>query len=390
MVSPQPTIELMLRFSLPLGKIMGVDVRLHLSFLILLAAAMAYGTAETGYASRGFGLFAALVFAVLVRETARCIAAAYVGLRVRALFLLPVGGVMALAPAESGAQPSTRALAVAAPLANFGMALLILGLSYGSTSGINLLAQPWISPGHVLRTFVWMQIVVGLVNLLPSATLPTRQMLRAAQTSAPGGGVSKTRMGGPAFSLMTGLGTAMLLAGFVTASLWPVLLGCFLLLGSQLQPQRAAGAEAGAGAANEAGNDDLRVEEVMLTDFTLLSSSDTLRGALARTVHSAQDVFPILRGNRLVGSVSRQTLAEQLQIEGDSYVQGAMNRGLQVVGPREPLVAALQRSGGQGLPEFIPVAEDGRMVGILTPQSLPRAIHLATQTRPKPEAREPR
>ena len=99
----------MLRLSFPLGKIMGVDVRLHLSFLLLLAAAMAYGAA-CGNTTRGVGLWVALVFAVVVRETARSIAAAYVGLRLRALFLLPVGGVMAFAPQDGGAAPSTLSL----------------------------------------------------------------------------------------------------------------------------------------------------------------------------------------------------------------------------------------------------------------------------------------
>ncbi len=367
----------MLRLSFPLGRIMGVDVRLHLSFVVLLLCALAYG-ASYGSLLRGFGLFAALAFAVLVREVARSIAAAYAGFSLRALFLLPVGGVMAFAPQEGGQQPSTRPLMLAAPLANFGMGLLILGLSYGASGGVDLVAQPWISVGHVLRSFVWMQIVIGVVNLLPTATLPTRQILRAsANSSAPA-----ARTAGPAFSLMVGLGMAMLLAGFVTANIAPLLLGFFLLLGSQLQPQ-AAPTEATT-------SDDLRVEEVMLTEYTLLSSSDTLRGALARTIHSTQEIFPIVRGNRLVGSVTRQTLAEQLQLEGDSYVQGSMNKSLQVADRRESLMAALRRAGTQGMPEFIPVAEDGWMVGIITLQSLPRAVHQAKLTRPAAGAREPR
>jgi predicted transcriptional regulator len=366
----------MLRLSFPLGKIMGVDVRLHLSFLVLLAAAMAYGAA-CGNATRGVGLWVALVFAVVVRETARSIAAAYAGLRLRALFLLPVGGVMAFAPQDGGASSSTLALVLAAPIANFGMGLLMLGLSYALAPGVHLLTQPWISPLHVLRSFVWMQFVLGVVNLLPTATLPTRQILRGGAKSA----AATARIAGPAFGLMTGLAIVMLLAGLFTMNLWLVLLGCFALLTSQLQAQTAV---------DGTSPDAMRVEEVMLTEFTLLSSSDTLRGALDRTVHSLQDVFPIVRGDRLVGSVTRQTIADHLQMEGDSYVQGVMTRSLQVAGLEEPLAVALRRAGAQGASEFIPVADGGRMVGILTPQSLPRAVQQVTQTRPPIEAKEPR
>jgi CBS domain-containing protein len=366
----------MLRFSFPLGRIMGVDVRLHLSFFLLLLGATAYGAAY-GAAWRGLGLFAALAFAVVVREVARSIAAAYVGLRLRALFLLPVGGVMAFAPPADGAQPATLPLLLTAPIANFGMGLLMLGLSYACDPHVDLLTQPWISPAHVLRSFVWMQFVLGVVNLLPTATLPTRQMLRGTGTTAAAG----ARSAGPAFSLLTGLGIAMLLAGLVIANLWLVILGCFVLLGSQLQSPST-------GTSENPAADKMRVEEVMLTEYTMLSSSDTLRGALDRTVHSLQDVFPIVRGNRLVGSVSRQTIAEHLLIEGDSYVQGVMTKNLQMAGPQEEIGAALRRASSQGASDFVPVVENGRMLGILTSQNVPRAVHQVRQTRPPVEAKE--
>src|SRR5665213_233627 len=163
----------MLRFSFPLGRIMGVEVRLHLSFILLFLCALAYGEAYNN-AWRGAGLFAALALAVAVRETARCIAAAYVGLRLRALFLLPVGGVMAFAPPDSGINPGALPMVLTAPLANLGMGVLLLGLSYAVAPKVTLLTQPWISPEHILRSFVWMQFVLAVVNLLPTPTLPTR------------------------------------------------------------------------------------------------------------------------------------------------------------------------------------------------------------------------
>jgi predicted transcriptional regulator len=379
----------MLRFSFPLGRIMGVEVRLHLSFFVLFLCALAYGEAYNN-AWRGAGLFAALAFAVAVRETARCIAAAYVGLRLRAIFLLPVGGVMAFAPPDAGINPGALPLVLTAPLANFGMGLLLLGLSYAIAPKANLLTQPWISPEHILRSFIWMQFVLAIVNLLPTATLPTRQLLRLGQRGT--GNAAKiatptTSNAGPAFGLIATVGVMMVLTGLLTSNLFAALLGCFALLASQLTtgqtlPQPSA-TDAPIG-------DGMRVDEVMLTEFTLLSNSDTLRGALDRTVHSLQDAFPVVRGNRLVGSVTRQTLAEQLMLEGDSYVQGVMNRSLQVAGPREQWMAVFGRARGQSASEFIPVAEDGRLLGILTPQNLSRAVNQVRQTRQPTEPRVPR
>ncbi len=377
----------MLRLSFPLGRIMGVDLRLHMSFLVLLAGAIAYGQAATGSAMRGLGLWAALGFAVVVRETARSIAGAYIGLRLRALFLLPVGGVMVFAPQDAGAERSMRPVMLAAPIANFSVGLLVLGLSYACAPGVNLLAQPWISPAHVLRSFVWMQFVLGIVNLLPAATLPTRQVLRDAAKNtgaktAASKAVSTARAAGPAFGLMTGLAIAMLLAGIVTQNLWLIMLGGFALLTSQLTSQLQSST-----VANGAGAESVRVEDIMLTEFTMLSSSDTLRGALNQTLHSVQDVFPVVRGDRLVGAVTRQAIAEHLQLEGDSYVQGLMTKSLQIAEPREPLMEALQRASAQGASEFVPVAENGRLLGILVPQHWSRAVQQVRQTRPPVEAR---
>lgn len=358
----------MLRSSIPIGRFFGVEVRVHLSFLLLLALSMGYSTVVMSDALRGFGLWLALCFAVLVREVARSIAALYSGLKLRGLYLLPVGGVMAFAPKPEGTPPSdTRVLTASAPIANFGMGLLLLGFCYGIEPHVQLFAQPWISFGHLLRSFIWMQMVLGAVNLLPAAALPTRQIVRSKTNTAP-----TARSGGPSFGLAAAIAIAVVLAGFVMMNLWLIILGGFMLLGAQLRGGAPLDvAEAGA----------ILVRDVMLTEYTLLSSSDTLRGALEATTHSLQDVFPVVRGNRLVGSVSRQTLSSRLQSEGDGYLQGVMTRSVPLAGPEEKLVEALRRASSLGANEFIPVVENRAMLGILTPQSLSRSVQQANLTR---------
>jgi len=325
-----------------------------------------------------------------VREAARTIAVAYSELRLRALFLLPVGGVMALvqrAPGTPGAATLPKPVTLVAPIANFTVGFLLMGLSYAIDPQVPILAQPWISMEHILRSCIWLQFVMGAINLLPTATVPSRQMFRqragkgASDKSARATG---TRTPTPAFGLGTGLAVALLLAGFLLMSYWPlnlwlILLGGFLMLGAHIRAGQAL---------TETDADAIRVSDVMLTEFTLLSSSDTLQGALARTVHSLQDVFPVVRGDRLVGSVSRQTIADNLQANGDSYLQGVMTRSLQLASPEEKVVLALRRAAVQGASEFIPVVEGSAMLGILTPQSLSRAVHQVKQIRLRTEIRE--
>ena len=368
----------MLRTSLPVGRYFGVDLRVHISLPLLLAIAVTYSMVFDGDAIRGVGLWSAMCLAVAVREGARCIAAAYVGMRLRALFLLPIGGVMALAAGRGGQPPAaTRLVTLAGPVANFVFALGVGTACYALDPRLSLIAQPWIGTTHILRSVVWMQIALGAASLLPVSTLSVKQMLTRPATDATPD--KKERKAVWTFSFGTGLALAMILSGFLMLNLWLILFGIFLLLNAQFSGKPAASSP-------EA--ESILVRDVMLTEYTLLSTTDTLRDALDRTVHSLQDVFPVVRGDRLVGSIARQTIADQLLAEGDGYLQGLMTRSLQVAAPEERLMDALRRSATLGASEFIPVVEDEAMLGILTPQSLARAVQQIQLTRVRPSAQE--
>jgi CBS domain-containing protein len=360
----------MFRSSFPFGRFFDVELRVHISFVLLLAAAVGYSAVFMSNIGRGVGLWLTLCFAVLVREVARAIAALYSGLQLRAILLLPVGGVMAFAPREHGApRRSMRLVTAAAPIANFGMGLLLLGFSYGLEPKVALFAQPWISLHHILRSMVWMQFLVGAVNLLPAAAMPTRRILRTKQSSPK----PALRVISPGMGLNIALAIVLMLAGFALANVWFIFFGGIMLLWSQLRMGPALDTV-------ETGS--ILVSDVMLTEYTLLSSSDTLRGALSQTAHSLHDVFPVVRGDRLVGSISRDTLATRLQIDGDGYLQAAMNRTFSFAEPSEKLVDALRRAPSFGNTGILPVVENGAVLGILTPQSLSRGVQLTRLTRP--------
>ena len=165
---------------------------------------------------------------------------------------------------------------------------------------------------------------------------------------------------------------ALMLSGMVFGLLWPVLLGITLLFTTYLNRATSAGsAEAMT----------VEVRDVMLTEFRPLNASITLRDALRQTTHTAQELFPVLRGERLVGWTSRGALMARLRGEGDGFLQGIMSRALHTAEPGEKIGEALRRAAALGAGEFIPVVEDGAMVGILTPVSLERAVGQLQLTR---------
>jgi CBS domain-containing protein len=362
----------MLRSSIPFGRLFGVEVRVHISFLLLLALSVGYSTLVLNSLGRGLGLWLALVFAVLVREIARAIAALYTGLQLRGLLLLPVGGVMAFAPREAGApKPNMRLITAAAPLANLAVGLLLIGFSCGLEPTVSLVAQPWISFHHILRSTVWIQFLVAAVNLLPAGALPTRRILPARPPAPAPAPALRVLNAGAGFNIAVAIG--LMIAGFVFSNVWFIFFGGLMLLWGQLRMGPPL---------DSVETSSILVSDVMLTEYTLLTASDTLRGALAQTAHSLHDVFPVIRGDRLVGSISRDTLASRLQLEGDGYLQAAMNRTLSFADPSEKLVEALRRAPSFAATGILPVVEDGAVLGILTPQSLSRGVQLTRLTRP--------
>src|SRR5260370_39485820 len=86
-------------WTIPLGRWMGVEMRISDFFPLLAVVCLGFSGSD-GWV-RGLGLFFVLVIAVIVRETARLILAAYLGLRLRAVLLLPIGGLFAYANPES-------------------------------------------------------------------------------------------------------------------------------------------------------------------------------------------------------------------------------------------------------------------------------------------------
>ena len=127
--------------------------------------------------------------------------------------------------------------------------------------------------------------------------------------------------------------------------------------------------------------DSVRMRDVMLTQFSTLSASDTLEDALQRAVHTLQDVFPVVRGGTLVGSVSRQNIVEALAADGNSYVQGVMTRSFQTAQPDDSLVKTLRRILGDQGAQLVPVMDGERIVGIVTPQNLSKSMGLLNQSR---------
>jgi CBS domain-containing protein len=381
-------MEAMRGWSFSVGRFFGVEVRIHAFFLLLLAIAIAAGSIAGSTTGRVLVLWLLLLFAVAVRELARALAAVWFGLDLRGILLLPTGGLMTYATLEATERASDpaieRRMAVVGPIASIGFGLLLGAIVLASAPGINLIDRPWISPAHLLRAAVWLNLLLGLVNILPALPLDGGRVFRVGVTDgAPNGkdrrqpAKSGSGLGlGFGFGLGGGLGQwiaiALVVAGLLLANLWLVIMGAFVLIGAHME---------NTGLLAQTEVDTVLMRDVMLTQFSTLSASDTLEDALQRAVHTLQDVFPVVRGGNLVGAVSRQNILEALATTGNSYVQGVMTRHFQTALPDDSLVKTLRRIMGEEGAQLVPVMDGERIVGIVTPQNLSQSMGLLNQSR---------
>ena len=363
-------------WSFPLGKPFGIELRVHGLFVLLLFLT-SIGTALGGLGGwRGTGLWLLLLFSVCAREIARALTAASFHIGLRSILLLPIGGLQS--PVDPGSETEARntraqyTLALVGPAANLLLAGLIAGLLVGGSPGVALLAHPLVTPGHLLRSAVWLNLALAALHCVPAFPLDAGRLVR--DLSIPKHGVQEASRAAVSLGRMMGSAAAALGIGLllfpnvplaVAASPWLLLCGSFVAIGAQLDDQ---------GTVFQSVIDTVAMREVMLTSFTTVSPSDTLQDALGKAVHSLQDEFPVVRNDQIVGVVSRAAIFVSLRSEGNGYVQSVMVRNFIVAAPDDSLGTIIRRMR-EGRVGMIPVAdEEHRVLGMVTLQNLRQSM----------------
>ena len=138
----------MLGWSLPVGKVFGVEVRLHWLFILLFFLSMLWASFLGRPMSRGMALWGIVLLSVVVRECARAIAAAWFAIDVRSILLLPTGGILAFGAPESvkrmGEPKVQRAMALVGPVASLLFGLILAGFVLSVSPGVSLLNVRWV------------------------------------------------------------------------------------------------------------------------------------------------------------------------------------------------------------------------------------------------------
>lgn len=358
-------------WSLSLGRLFGLELRVHVTFLFLLAFVLLYDSSRggSGAMARGFLLTGIVLVSVILHEMGHAAAAERSGVPMRGSLLLPTGGIPlmdanSLAQSRQSLRREIR-ISAAGPLVSLLLAVL---------SGIFLLSLPgrgnfWTFPLVTVtdlgRSFFWINSCLVAFNLLPAFPLDGGRVFRAWR--------ARNRDYRTATRQATNLGNlfaALFMLGGLSSQ-WLMLTGLILFMAAQMEERTLL---------FQAVVETVHMEDIMLTDFSTLSPADTLEDALTKAVHSLQDDFPVVTGDDLVGIISRHAIIERLRREGNGYVQGVMNKAFEIASRTESLSSAFRKLTSRGL-TLIPVVEQNRLVGIVTLQNLMHSMGLLAESR---------
>jgi Zn-dependent protease len=210
--------------SIPLGRIAGIPIRMHWSFLLLLGF-VAFVEWPGGLAAEAAGAIwiAALFAFVVVHELAHCLVARRRGGSVIDILLLPIGGMSRMdhipaAPADEAA------VAAAGPATSLALGALLLAI--GAAAGSSLW-PPTLIAGSWWARLGWLNLLLGAFNLLPALPMDGGRVLRAALTH----GRTRARATRIAASVAHVVAAGLVLAG-VFWDFWLVFIGVFVWLGA--------------------------------------------------------------------------------------------------------------------------------------------------------------
>ena len=373
------------RGGFPLFRIGGIQVRVDPSWFLIFV--LIWWSLSAGYFPRlhpdastlqiwSAGLLTALLFfgSLLLHELSHSVVARRAGLEVPSITLFLFGGASEMTREPEDPATELR-VAIVGPLTSFAVALVFWALSR---------ALPAETPGlllGVLGYLAWINLALGVFNLLPGFPLDGGRILRALLWRRTGSLQRASRVATQAGKGL-GLGLALLggiqiFSGALVGGIWLVLIGLFArgLAESSYQSLmlRQLLSEASVG-------------DVMVRDPVSVPADLTLD-------HLVEDYilgrgfrgFPVVEDGRTLGLVS---------LEGVKSVPPAERERARVrdhlepldperaVTPQSPLVDAVAKMGRLGAPRLLVLRPDtNEVVGLLTQNGLARFVELRRSLR---------
>ncbi|HEU5380986.1 MAG TPA: site-2 protease family protein [Ktedonobacteraceae bacterium] len=363
--------------SLRIGRIAGIEISLHISWLIivvLLTWSLATGwfaTLYPGWALSTYWIISVLASlllfgSVLVHELAHSLVARARGLPVKNITLFIFGGISNIErePQSPGVEFQMALVGPLTSLAIGGLAFLLMRVFGGAASPLSAL----------LGYLAVMNILLGIFNLLPGFPLDGGRVLRSIVWKLSGNSRTATRVATIAGQLVAYLlifaGLVLFFEGDLFDGIWLGFIGWFLLSGAQ---------SANTQSTLETMFKGVTVGEVMNSRPATVPANISLRKLVDEyLLPQGWRSVCVLQGDQLAGLI---TLSDVRHIPQEQWTQTPVGfvliplEKLHIVAPEQSLNEVLPLMVAQDVNQ-IPVVTGDRLVGVLSREDMVRFVEV--------------
>ncbi|MDA8239318.1 MAG: site-2 protease family protein [Nitrospiraceae bacterium] len=342
-----------MKWSWKIGKIAGIGVYMHATFLILIGwVVLSHWTAghTLGYAMVGVAFILALFACVVLHELGHALTARRYGIETQDIILLPIGGMARLERMPEDPRQELR-VALAGPAVSMviAAALFVWIRITESWEPLNTLS---VAGGPFMQRLMVVNIVLAIFNVLPAFPMDGGRVLRSFLALR----MDYARATRLAATMGQGMAFVFGFIGFFTNP-FLLFIAFFVWIGAVQEAGMVETRSAVGG---------IPVSKAMITEFHSLSPNDPLSRAIEFILRGTQQDFPVAENERMVGVLTKNNLLVALAKGGQGLSVGeVMSHDFQIVEASEMLervLAKLQASEGR----ILLVLQEGSLVGLIT------------------------
>ena len=345
-------------WSITLLRVGGTAIRMHLTFLLLLAwiGIAQYIAGGAAAAIQAIALIIAIFACVVLHELGHAFAARRYGITTPDITLLPIGGLARLSRIPE--KPSEEiVIALAGPAVNVVIAALLV-LLLGATIDPETLTRIEDPAVSFIGQVATINIFLVVFNLIPAFPMDGGRVLRAALAIRLG------RRRATEIAALIGQAAAF---GFGFLGL---MAGNPILIFIAIFVYIAAAAEAGEAGLSELAR-SLPVEAAMVRSFESLGPQATLDEAATALIRTTQHEFPVLDGGGMLrGFLTRDQMIKAMSAAGPRLSVLEAMAPVPAVRPGEPLSAALNLMRQERTPIVAVIDRSGRLIGYVSQENL--------------------
>jgi Zn-dependent protease len=347
-----------MRWSLNTGKIAGVRIQIHWTFIVLILWVILSGISrgETKHSVFISVAFLLSVFAcVVLHEMGHILTARKFGIDTKKITLLPIGGVASLEKIPENPRQELL-VSLAGPAVN---AIIALVLYPFVPENIMFKQQDLynISGTEIfLASLFSVNVIIMFFNLIPAFPMDGGRALRALLSMR----MDRTS----ATRIASNIGQAIAIF-FIFAGLFfnPFLslIGVFVFFGAFAENLTVQQLEFLKGHT---------VREAMMTHFTILSPVNTTGEGIDQLLAGNENTFIIAEGGEVKGIVNSSRLIDALRKYGtEAPVAQIMKTDFKSIDVRTSLTEVFAETGKNGN-SFFPVMDNGKLVGVINRENI--------------------